>query len=318
MSYTHLTEGERNIIGALRSCGFSRRRIASILERSPSTISRELHRNRSHRGKYESDRAGSYYRRRRRRNARPKKLTRPLWRMIRDLVRKNWSPEQISIRLRVKGIISISHETIYRAIWRNKAQGGNLWRHLRQSLKKRRKGYNTKDSRGRLSGKTLITERPPHIEHRDEPGHWEADTVAGRGSKHGIVTLVERMTGYTLIGKITARTVAQTNASISQLLMMNRDLPFETITFDNGTEFHGYAEIERTHGVKAYFAHPYHSWERGTNENTNGLIRQYMAKTKSMARRNQQYCDWVADQLNTRPRKRHEGKTPEEVMMELI
>jgi IS30 family transposase len=197
--------------------------------------------------------------------------------MVHDLLRTEWSPEQISGRLRDEGRLSISHETIYRYIWQDKGQGGTLHQLLRGACKQRRKRYRSKDSRGRLVGKRHISERPVAIEERQSIGHWEIDTVMGHGDKHCIVTMVERTTGYILIGKLKART-AQQLSQRTLGLMAQHAVPFETVTADNGTEFHDYQVIEAATGVRFYFATPYHSWERGSNENANGLIRQYLPK----------------------------------------
>jgi IS30 family transposase len=157
----------------------------------------------------------------------------------------------------------------------------------------------------------MIGERPASIENRRRLGHWEIDTVMGKGDKDCIVTLVERKSGFTLIGKLADRTVSALNLRVLQLIQRNPS-DFRTITADNGTEFHGYRAIEKATGVRFYFANPHHSWERGTNENTNGLIRQYLPKGESMAHITQWDCDQIAYRLNTRPRKRHAYKTPEE------
>lgn len=206
----------------------------------------------------------------------------------------------------------MSHETIYQYIRRDKSDGGTLWNHLRQSTKQRRKRYNAYDSRGRLAAKRHISERPASVETRKYKGHWEIDTVHGRGSHHCIVTLLERKTGFVIIGKLPNKTTTSLNKRTIKLI--SRDLNnFKTITSDNGTEFHQYKKIEESCKAKFYFANPYHSWERGSNENVNGLIRQYLPKTKSMANLTQQRCDEIAAQLNQRPRKRYNYKTPEEM-----
>jgi len=205
----------------------------------------------------------------------------------------------------------ISHETIYKYIWQDKINGGNLWKYLRQSPKQRRKRYRSYDSRGRMSDKRHISERPKSVESRHTKGHWEIDTVMGHGSNDCIVTLHERKTGFVLIEKLKDRTTSSLNKRTISLI--NR-LPgaFKTITADNGTEFHQYRKIETKTRVLFYFATPHHSWERGSNENTNGLIRQYLPKGKSMNKLTEQQCDAIAYNLNTRPRKRLNFKTPEE------
>jgi len=154
-------------------------------------------------------------------------------------------------------------------------------------------------------------QRPGDVETRETFGHWEIDTMMGKGSKDCIVTLVERKTRFTLIGKLKARTIDQLNARLLKIIKRHQ-MRFKTITADNGTEFHGHELIEQKTGVKFYFATPYHSWERGTNENTNGLIRQYLPKSESMASVTQHQCNAIAAKLNTRPRKTLGFFTPEE------
>ncbi len=228
---------------------------------------------------------------------------------MRKLLEAKWSPEQISAWLGTTRRLSISHETIYRHVWEDRWHGGSLHTHLRGAQKQRRKRYGTYDSRGRLAGKRPIEERPAGARNRSRVGHWEMDTVLGSGDQHCILTLVDRKTGYVRIGKLKARTVAEANRSATALMKRH---PVKSITADNGTEFHGYKEIERSTGTRVYFATPHHAWERGTSENTNGLIRQYLPKRKSMSKVTQRDCDWIAKQLNTRPRKRLGFKTPEE------
>jgi IS30 family transposase len=224
------------------------------------------------------------------------------------LLKEKWSPEQIAGYLRRRGELWISHETIYRHIWRDHKGGGSLHRHLRGARKQNRKRYRSYDSRGRLAGKRHISERPPGVEKRRQVGHWEIDTVMGRHTDC-VVTLVERKTGFVLIGKLPARTKEHTIAAVVALI---RRYPhrFRTITSDNGTEFHCYRQIEAATGVRFYFATPHHAWERGTSENTNGLIRQYLPKRQSMVRLTQEQCDQIAQKLNDRPRKRHAYNTP--------
>ncbi len=206
--------------------------------------------------------------------------------------------------------MAVSHETIYLRVWADKKRGGSLHTHLRGSNKKRRKRYRSYDSRGQLAGKRHISERPAEAHNRTRVGHWEIDTVIGSiADKHCIVTIVERSVGFTLIAKLRARTVAELNRATIRLIR-HSPLPVHTITADNGTEFHGYKAIEAATGVLFFFATPHHSWERGTNENTNGLIRQYLPKRKSMASVSQTRCKWIAQKLNNRPRKRYHFRTP--------
>lgn len=300
------------MLSALRKQGLNQAQIARQLNRSPSTISRELRRNSClSDGHYRPSKADSRTRGRRSRSRRNQQFTNSDYWLVNYFLQKQWSPEQISGRLSQAGLLQISHETIYCHVWRDKAAGGALHTHLRGAQKQRRKRYRAYDSRGRLAGKRHISERPAAAERRTEIGHWEIDTVIGTGSKDCIATIVERKTGYLLIGKLQARTKEALTRCVTDLIYAHGDR-FKTITADNGTEFHGYRDIEADTGVPFYFATPHHSWERGTNENTNGLIRQYLPKGTSMAGLTQQQCDEIAVKLNSRPRKRLDFSTPEE------
>jgi IS30 family transposase len=301
------------MLSALRKQGLSQAEIARQLGRSPSTISRELRRNACPTsGFYRPLRAHARSRHRRSISRRNAQFNESHFAIVQQYLRRRWSPQQIAGHLRLHRIMLISHETIYQHIWADKAAGGNLHRHLRQASKKRRKRYRAYDSRGRLAGKRHISERPTIVETRNTIGHWEIDTVMGHGSKDCIVTLVERKSGYLIIGKLKDRTKDALNQCVIPLIDAF-GYNIKTITADNGTEFHGYQDIEQATGIRFYFATPHHSWERGTNENTNGLIRQYLPKRTSMAGLTQQQCNDIANQLNTRPRKRHGYHTPEEL-----
>ena len=310
MTYCQLTSGERYMLAALRKQGCNQSQIAQALGRHRSTISRELCRNSSrHDGHYRPSKAQERTNGRRSRSRRNLRFTPQDFAQVEELLRRQWSPEQVAGDLRRHGLLQISHETIYRHIWRDKAAGGLLYTHLRGARKQRRKRYRSYDSRGKLAGKRPISERPAVVETRRQGGHWEIDTVLGTGSKDCIVSLVERKSGLLLIGKLANRTTESLNQRVIHLI--NRQpLAFQTITADNGTEFHGYQQIEARTQARFYFATPHHSWERGSNENANGLIRQYLPKGKSMARLSQPQCNAIARKLNTRPRKRLGFRTP--------
>ena len=311
MSYTHLNLMERCTLAGLHAAGWSHAKIGAELGRSRTTIWRERQRHRApYDGLYRAERAQERAVARRRRSRRNRRIDARQWRRVEELLGEKWSPEQIAGSLKRSGEMKISHERIYQHVWRDRARGGKLWEHLRGARKQRRKRYGSKDSRGRLAGKRMIWERPREVEGRGEMGHWEIDTVHGSG-KACVVTVVERQSGYVLIGKLEACTVEQTNRR-TQFLMKGHPGKFLTITADNGTEFHGYGELEQGAKVKFYFATPHHAWERGSNENTNGLIRQYLPKRQSMAGLTQKECNAIAKKLNNRPRKRHAYKTPNE------
>lgn len=304
------------MLSTLRRQGLSIREIANQLGRHFSTIYRELKRNScSHiDGSYRPSKADSRTRARRSRSRRNRHYTEADFKIIRTLLRKRWSPEQISGHIRRHSLMKrhISHETIYQYLWRDKADGGDLWMHLRQSSKQRRKRYRAYDSRGRLADKRHISERPATVETRRYRGHWEIDTVMGTGSTDCIVTIVERKSGFIQIGKLQDRSTKSLNKKVIRLISRDPS-SYKTITADNGTEFHQYKKVEERTGVKFYFATPHHSWERGSNENANGLVRQYLPKGTSMSALTQAQCDQIADKLNSRPRKRHGYKTPEEI-----
>ncbi|WP_188150298.1 IS30 family transposase [Teredinibacter waterburyi] len=315
MNYTQLTSEERYTFSTMRTQGQSMTSIANALGRHRATLYRELQRNRCHHidNAYRPSKADYRAKARRCKLRRYSHFTEANYVPVNYLIREKWSPEQIAGILPSLGFRSISHETIYKYIWADKANGGNLWIHLRQSLKQRRKRYKAYDSRGRLANKRNISERPTSIETRKYRGHWEIDTVMGKGSNDCIVTLVERKSGFVLIGKLPDRTTASLNTKTISL-MKKSPAKFKTITADNGTEFHQYNKIEEATGRLFYFANPYHSWERGSNENCNGLIRQYIPKGSSMASLTQQQCNRIADKLNARPRKRHNFKTPADIL----
>ncbi len=308
MKYKQLTPDERYTLSGYRKAGLSISQIAQVMDRHRSTLYREINRH-TRQGTYRTSYAVYRAHTIRSKSRRGFRYSHDDLNIIRRLLRRDWSPEQISGTLKMLGFISISYETIYKYIWWDKSRGGTLYKHLRQATKKRRKRYGSRDSRGLLGGKRHISERPEVIENRERIGDWEIDTVMGSGDKHCIVTLVERKSGYTLIGKLKNRTVDELNWVARKMIRAHQEQML-TITADNGTEFHGYSDLEWDTGVTFYFATPYHSWERGTNENTNGLIRQYLPKRKSMAKITQKDCHRIEHKLNTRPRKRHGFKTP--------
>jgi IS30 family transposase len=316
--YHQITPAERYTLATLRkqTPSLTSKEIARLMERDRSTIYREIRRNSTHRdGSYRPFRAQEAANGRRRRTRKHSQFTDEQWSVVETLLRVDLSPEQVSGWLARHRLFRISHETIYQHIWHNKREGGDLWRRLRQRPRYRKR-YGTYEKRGRLAGKRHISQRPATVELRREIGHWEMDTVSGARTKHCIVTLVERATGCLLIAKLADHTKAELNRRVIQLIREQRHL-FKSITVDNGTEFHGYEDIERATGVTFYFATPYRSWERGTNENTNGLVRQYLPKRHSMKNLTQSRCSEIACILNNRPRKRYGFRTPLEQLQQL-
>lgn len=316
MPYTQITREERYTLGLLRKQGKSNAEIALVLGRHRSTIGREIARNSTrYDGAYRPEKAQEYANGRRWTPRRNRRFGETEWNQVEALIREDLSPEQVSGWLDRHAVLQISTESIYGHVWRDKRRGGTLWHHLRQPIK-RRKRYGSRERRGRVDGKRHISERPAAVETRTEAGHWEMDTIIGAADQHCALTLVERASGTTLLGKLSSRKAAVLNRRLIQLIEANPTL-FKSITADNGTEFHSFADVEARTGVHIYFATPYHSWERGTNENTNGLIRQYLPKRTSMKNLTQRHCNRIAYVLNNRPRKRYGFLTPLERLDEL-
>ena len=316
--YSQLSQEERYFFSILKARGIPIPRIAKELARAPSTLYRELKRNiRPTTGYYAAFIADSYSIARRRRSRRGSQFPQECWILITQLLAQQWSPEQISEYLKRKNLFSISFQTIYRWIRKDRRHGGTLFKYLRIMPKRRRKRYGSDDSRGVLRGKRLISERPAIINERLEPGHWEADTVMGKDKHQCVLTLVERMTGEARLAKLSNRTASQTITALSKIINSDPSR-FKTITFDNGTEFHSYKILEDRFPLTCYFANPHHPWERGTNENFNGLLRQYIPKGRSLDYIGNRRLNFFCDRLNNRPRKRHGFRSPQEVFDELF
>jgi IS30 family transposase len=302
MNYTHLTREERYQIYALKKAGHTQVEIAQVLARNPSTISRELARNRGGRG-YRPKQAQRLAEQRCAINAR--QIDDDDWRFAKARLKEQWSPEQIS------GHVAISTETVYQRVYADKQNGGSLWQHLR-CQKQRKKRYGKTDRRGIIPNRKSIDDRPAIVETRKRIGDWEADTIIGKNHKQAIVSIVERKSGFTLIRKVERKTAQAVGAAMTALLKPYRK-KVHTITSDNGREFAGHEAVASTVKADFYFAHPYASWERGTNENTNGLIRQYFPKHRDFTTITQQEIDMAMERLNNRPRKRLGYLTPNQV-----
>jgi transposase, IS30 family len=312
--YHHLSNAERATIIALSKTGHSIASIARFIKRSKSTVSRELRRNACNDGRYRVEKAQLKAKSRRRISRRNLRLTADQWNEVKRYLKMKWSPEQIVGHLRRRGMKFISHEMIYQRLYADKKAGGNLYLCLRNSKKKRRKRNGSIDRRGRLVGKRSIEDRPAEVSSRLTIGHWEGDTIYLRNAAC-LVSLVERKSGFTLVRRLRTRTKEETTNAIIEALTPYRHL-CKTITFDNGCEFHGYKDIESAIGTTVYFAHPHSPHERGTNENTNGLIRQYAPRRATLFQLSQHYCNQFANELNDRPRKRLNYLSPSEVFLQ--
>ena len=310
MSYCHLVLSERSQIESLNQLGYSIRKIAKLVKRHPSTIARELKRNLVYQN-YDRDQASNLARDRRSLASQVvKKMNQLLIDLVDRYLKNRWSPEQISGYLK-RHRISISHSRIYQYIWEDRKQGGDLYKYLRHKGKK----YKGKggSGRGMIINRVDITLRPKIVDRKTRIGDWEADTIIGKANQGAIVSLVDRKTKFTKLIKVKDKTAASvTNAVISSLLSL--PMTHRTITFDHGKEFAFHEEIAKQTGAKTYFATPYHSWERGLNEHTNGLVRQYIPKSTHFDTVNDELINRIENDLNNRSRKVLEFRSPNEVM----
>ena len=309
MAYDQLTLDERYRIVALRGVGARPAAIARALGRARSTITRELGRNRTARGRYEAYPAHCYTRTRRTISRRNHRITPGDWAVVVAELRADWSPEQVAGRLRARGQLHISRETISQRLREDRAAGGTLFRLLRQAHKRRwcRVG---RRRRGGPRGPSIHA-RPARVAARTELGHWEIDTMMGRGSGHCLLTAVERVTGYVVIGKLVRHTAAAF-ADRAIHLLRHQPHPVRTITADNGTEMTGYRDLEASPSTRFYFTQPYSAWQRGSIDHLNGLIRRVYPKRTDFTPVTQQDCTRLARHLNQRPRRRLGFRTPEE------
>lgn len=308
-NYTQLTEAERNQIYALKQAGHQKSAIALQLGRHRSTIGRELQRNSGERG-YRPKQAQQQSIQRRQEKAKSR-LSKEIWHIVNDLLREDWSPEQISGWLSATKNLQVSHERIYQHVAHDKQEGGTLYIHLR-CRKKRRKRYGSTDRRGKIKNRVSIDHRPSIVEERSRIGDWEVDTVIGRRGGAVLVTLAERKTRFSVIALAPDKRADSVKQALVQALLPCQD-QVHTLTCDNGKEFALHQEFASTLQADCFFAHPYQAWQRGLNENTNGLIRQYLPKGASFDTLDTQDVKAIMEKLNNRPRKSLGFKTPKEL-----
>lgn len=305
--YQQLTLEQRYQISAAVKLGCKQNEIAIEVGVHRSSISRELKRNRSQRG-YRPQFADRQAHERRREKAGPR-IPESAWTEIEAEIREYWSPDQVSGRRRSRGQYPVSHEWIYQHIYRDKAGGGDLHTYLR-CRKKRRKRYGSYSKRGVWKNQTSIDERPLIVAEKGRIGDLELDTVIGKGHSQAIVTIVDRKSKLLRMKKVNQKTGTLVGQAICDKL---RGLTVHTLTSDNGREFSEHERIAKTLNASFYFCHPYSSWERGLNENTNGLIRQFFPKQMKFAIITDEQVKYVEDKLNNRPRKSLGYQTPNEV-----
>ena len=315
MTYKHLTQIERYQIHALKRQGTALACIAAELMRSPCTISRELKRNACPQG-YRPAQAHKAARARQtqRRNAHEFNLQQ--WSHVETYLRLDLSPQQVSGRLLLEHALLISHECIYQHIYQDKAQGGDLLGLLRCQKVRKKRYASGQERRGMLKNRVSIEQRPAVVDKRSRIGDWEGDTVIGKGHQGVLVTLVERKSRYTLAAQLDSRHSNKVTQAIIELLGPHKQ-QCQTLTFDNGKEFAEHEFIAKCLDAKAYFAHPYCSWERGLNENHNGLLRQYFPKATNLLKVTQDEVNDAVYKMNHRPRKCLGYRTPHEVFYAL-
>ena len=307
--YTQLTQDQRHQIYILMKAEHTQTDIADLIGVNKSTISRELRRNSGLRG-YRPQQAQRFCLQRRSEKAVPR-IAPSVWALVEQLICEQWSPEQISGWLQSECYFTISIEWIYQYILRDKQSGGMLYQHLR-CQKQRKKRYGVYSYRSQIPSQVLIDQRPAVVDKRSRYGDWELDAVIGKNHQQALVTLVERKSRLTLIAKVIRKTAESVSSSIIGLLSSLKPWG-HTLTADNGREFAQHTFIAKKLKAKFYFAHPYASWERSLNENTNGLIRQYFPKKHNFTTITEHQIEHVMDKLNNCPRKCLGFKAPNEV-----
>lgn len=326
MSYEHLRYEERMLLWAWKAEGHSGREIARRLERSPSTVSRELKRHGQADGYFPRLAQGRAQVRRYRQRCWPKLSQPQLWGYVQARLRERWSPQQIARRIRVEhpydAAMRISHETIY--TWLYVTPRGGLRRELLACLRqarpfrRRRRSPGTEDHRGRISGMVSIHARPPEVEGRQIPGHWEGDLIVGAGHRSCVGVLVERHSRYVHLAKMADATA---DAAYDGFVRSLNTLPpslRQTLTYDQGKEMSRHADLSLDLQIQVYFADPHSPWQRGSCENTNGLLRQYLPKGTDLATYSQDDLDAIAFELNGRPRQTLHWQTPREVFTKCL
>ena len=298
--------------------GSNQSQIATAIGKSKSVISREISRNKDRRsGIYRADLANRKYAKRQKEKPKHIRFTPEIQQYVEALLVQDYSPEQITGVSKEQGVACVSHERIYQHAWGDKKKKGKLYTHLRRKGSKYRKRGSSKDSRGIISGRVSIDQRPLIVEQRSRFGDLEADLIIGKNHKQAIVTINDRASGMLKMKKVPSKEANIVAKAINE--MLDEWMPFtHTITSDNGKEFADHEFIAETLEMDYYFAHPYHSWERGSNENLNGLVRQYLPKKTDFTHVTDQEIKHIENKLNNRPRKRFNYQSPIFVMNQLL
>ena len=316
MRYKQLTLQKRYQISTLLEYGYTQKKIAKEIGVHPSTISREIKRNwNTNSEQYEYTTAHFNTEHRHKTKVKYTVITPIVESYIREKLKVGWSPEQIAGRIKYESIGSISHETIYQFIYRNKASKGRLYKYLRHKNKKYHKRCNDYQRRGIIIDRVMIEKRPKIVEKKKRIGDLEIDTVIGKDHIGALVTAVDRKSKFTLIKKVPSKHAEVVTSALIEMLEPIKPV-IKTITSDNGKEFAYHKQVSQVLDTDFYFANPYHSWERGLNEHTNGLIRQYLPKKTDFTQISKEEIVTIQDKLNHRPRKVLNYRTPYEVFFE--
>ena len=313
MRKIQLTLAERYHICTLLKRGYTQKEIAEHIGVHPSTICREIKRNSDEETlEYEYSFAHAKFQRRQQAKKKYTVFTSKIKTYIKTKLKEDWSPEQIAGRMRIDIGIRICHETIYRYIYDNKSRGGRLYQHLRHKNKKYHSRSNTYQRRGIIVDRVSIDKRPKIVQRKNRIGDFEIDTVIGKHHIGALVTVVDRKSKFTLIQKVKSKRAKEVTKALIQMLQPLKPIT-KTITSDNGKEFAYHKQVTEALDTSFYFAHPYSSWERGLNEHTNGLIRQYLPKKTEFTQISKEEIITIQDKLNHRPRKVLNYRTPYEV-----
>ena len=315
---SHITECERYTIAAMKTNGYKQIEIAVAIGKNKSVVSREVRRNCDMRnGEYSCDLAQRKCDSRHSLKQKRILFTTEIKEAVNGYLKDDHSPEQIVGCMRKEGKSCVSIERIYQHVWADKRRKGQLYTHLRTEGKRYRKRGSSKDRRGIIKDRVDIDQRPPVVEERKRFGDLEIDTIIGKNHQGAIVTINDRATGIVKMKKLETKDAASLAEATIALLVEWKPI-LHTITSDNGKEFAAHLTISKALDIDFYFAHPYHSWERGSNENLNGLIRQYIPKKTDFATITDAFVLEVQNKLNNRPRKRHNFDTPNQVFNKLV
>jgi len=315
---SHLTEHQRYTISNMLENGYKQSEIAKVINKDKSVVCREIKRNCDQRnGQYKSDLAIRKHRNRQKEKHKCIRFTEEVQSNIEQLLKEDYSPEQVVNTLKKQKKATVSIERIYQHVWQDKKKNGDLHSHLRRQGRRYRKRGNLIDNRGIITNKTMIDKRPEIVDKRERFGDLEVDLIIGKNHKKAIVTINDRACGVLKMKKVNSKKAEEVQKAITDLL--EEWIPYlHTITSDNGKEFAEHLKVAEKLNIDYYFAHPYHSWERGSNENLNGLIRQYIPKKTDLDTVSDEYIKTIEKKLNNRPRKRFNYENPIFVMNKLL